>query len=84
MRTDVTGEGNQAHLWIRVDEKSALFDGMLERPIVSRDWHDYEVAVEVPRDAGFVEYGLALVGAGRAWLDAVSIEMVEPAAPVNH
>lgn len=84
VRTDVTGEGNQAHLWIRVDEKSALFDGMLERPIVSRDWHDYEVAVEVPRDAGFVEYGLALVGAGRAWLDAVSIEMVEPAAPVNH
>ncbi len=76
VRADVIGPGNQAHLWLRVSSKDLtplFFDAMLDRPITSSEWRDYEIVGEVPNDAETIEYGLALVGDGRAWLDAVSM-----------
>jgi hypothetical protein len=30
----------------------------------------------IPKDADRIDYGLALVGMGRAWLDSVALEVV--------
>ena len=49
---------------------------MADRPIVSREWRDHEIVAGVPASAESIEYGLALVGEGRAWLDAVSLELI--------
>jgi len=83
IRTDVSGPGNKAYLWLRVTKKffgpaSLLFyDNMADRPITNNDWCDYEIIGEVPMDAEVIGYGLALVGDGKAWLDSVSIEVIE-------
>ena len=83
IRTDVSGPGNQAYLWLRVTKKffgpaSLLFyNNMADRPITNNDWCDYEIIGEVPMDAEVIGYGLALVGDGKAWLDSVSIEVIE-------
>jgi erythromycin esterase len=82
VRTDLDGPGNQAYLWLRVMNKGmppaavAFYDGMADRPIVSREWRDHEIVADVPASAESIEYGLALVGEGRAWLDAVSLELI--------
>jgi erythromycin esterase len=83
VRTDVEGTGNQAYLWLRVLKQGSgpaatpFLENMADRPITHREWRQYEIVGEVPMEAEKVEYGLALVGSGRAWLDSVSIEVVE-------
>ncbi len=82
VRTDVAGPGNQAHLWLRIMRKGSgpvaevFYDGMGDRPITAPEWRDYEIVADVPPEAEQIEYGLALVGEGRAWLDEVSLETV--------
>jgi erythromycin esterase len=77
VRTGVEGEGNQAHLWLLTSKAAGILsaEAMLDHPITSGGWHRYEVLADVPNDADFVDYGLALAGVGRAWLDDVSIEV---------
>jgi len=83
IRTNVSGPGNQAYLWLRVTKKffgpAALlfYDNMADRPITNSDWCDYEIIGEVPPDAEVIGYGLVLIGYGQAWLDSVSIEVIE-------
>ena len=83
IRTDVSEPGSQAYLWLRVTKKffgpaSLLFyDNMADRPITNNDWWDYEIIGEVPMDAEVIGYGLALVGDGKAWIDSMSIEVIE-------
>jgi erythromycin esterase len=83
VRTEVTGPGNQAYLWLHVTKAwafppSTVFrDDMADRPITTRQWQEYEIVGEVPEDAEMIDYGLALVGDGRAWIDAVSVEVDE-------
>jgi len=82
IRTEVTGPGNQAYLWLHVTKKwafppsTAFYDDMSDRPITNREWQEYEILGEVPEDAEIIDYGMALVGDGRAWIDAVSVEVV--------
>jgi erythromycin esterase len=83
IRTDVSGPGNQAYLWLRVTKKffgpGALlsYDNMVDRPITNNNWHVYEIVGKVPADAEVIGFGLALVGDGQAWLDSVSIKMID-------
>jgi erythromycin esterase len=83
VRTDFSDQGNQAYLWLRVTKKffgpAALlfYDNMADRPITNSDWRDYEIIGEVPLDAETIGYGIALVGDGRAWLDSVSVEVID-------
>jgi hypothetical protein len=51
---------------------------MADRPITTREWRVFETVGDVPRDAARIDYGLALVGAGRAWIDSVALEVVGP------
>ncbi len=82
VRTEVTGPGNQAHLWLRIQKAgvgpaSLLFeDDMADRPITTGEWRVFETVGDVPKDAEKIDYGLALVGAGRAWLDSVALEVI--------
>jgi len=78
VRTEVAETGNQAHLWLRVNGKdgdSSFFDAKLDHPITAREWRYYEILGEVDQHAETIEYGLALVGSGRAFLDDVSLRV---------
>jgi erythromycin esterase len=82
VRTDVTGQANQAHLSLRATKipgapSSGSNEIVSDLSITSDEWAEYEIVIDVPTDAEVIEYGLALVGDGRAWLDAVSIEVVD-------
>ena len=83
VRTEGAGPGNQAHLWLRVQKEgfapaSLLFeDDMADRPITTGEWQVFETVGDVPTDAERIDYGLALVGVGRAWLDSVALEVVD-------
>jgi len=83
IRTDVSGPRNQAFLWLRVTKKffgpGALlfYDNMADRPITNKNWHVYEIVGKVPEDAEVIGFGLALVGDGQAWIDSVSIKVID-------
>ncbi len=82
IRTNVTGPGNQAYLWLRVTKKffgpAALlfYDNMADRPITTSKWKNYTIIGKVPTDADVIGFGLAIVGEGQAWLDSVSINVI--------
>ena len=83
VRTEVAGPGNQAYLWLRVLKKGfgsqavAFYDNMADRPITINEWRDYYFVTDVTADAETIDYGLALVGDGQAWLDSVSIDVID-------
>lgn len=83
MRVEPSGAGGAGHLWLRAARSSfspagdAFYDGMVDRPITSGEWREYELTGEVPANVEQIIYGAALVGEGRAWVDAVSIEAVD-------
>jgi hypothetical protein len=94
VRTDLPESGSQAQLWVRVDRKDdqpGFFDNMGDRPIkAQKEWRYFEIVGEVADDAVSINVGLMLVGNGRAWLDAVSFEVLgkagegnEPARPLR-
>jgi hypothetical protein len=68
-------------LWMRIDgsdKKRWLgFDNMGSRPIVGTTaWASHEVVLDVPPEATLIAFGLILDGAGAAWLDDVTLEIV--------
>lgn len=75
----VSGPGNQAHLWLRVNGKdadSSFFDADLDHPITTNRWRFFKIRGDVDQNAETIEYGLALMGAGQAFLDDVSLRVV--------
>jgi hypothetical protein len=78
VRAEVGGWGNQAHLWLIAERggEPLRADAMLDRPITSSEWRLYSIDMDVPATADHIDYGLALVGSGRAWLEDVSITAV--------
>jgi hypothetical protein len=82
VRVAPAAAGASAYLWVRAlgggfGPGAELFsDGMENRPIVSGEWREYTLEGDVPKGALWINYGLALVGEGTAWLDAVSLEIV--------
>jgi hypothetical protein len=68
-------------MWIRVDDFdkriTADFDNMMDRPIIgTRYWTKCEIVFDVPESLCVINYGLILNGAGKAWFDNVSFEIV--------
>lgn len=81
VKVRVIGTGNQAHLWLRVNGKngdSSCFDADLDHPIVVNGWRYFQRRCHVDENAETIEYGPALVGAGEASLDDVSLRVVRP------
>jgi hypothetical protein len=82
----VKAEGIQdwAGLWMRVDgpargrDQVLAFDNMQDRPIKgSSDWTRYEIVLDVPPESVDIAFGILLSGAGQAWLDDLSFEVVD-------
>ena len=74
----------QVGLWLRVDREGGrlgFFDNMNDRPITGTQWAEYTIEGDVSADAVAIVLGLLVVGDGRAWIDAVRLEDVGPAAP---
>jgi hypothetical protein len=79
VRADVAGSGNQAMLWMRVDNPNGtgFFDNMSDRPITSKEWKHYEIVGDIADDAQSIVFGMMLLGNGSAALDDVSFEIVD-------
>jgi erythromycin esterase len=81
-RAEQTGAGNRSWLRLSVTRKAfgpqaTAFDSASQYPVTSAEWRVYEIVADVPADADAISYGLALTGDGRAWLDSVSLEVLE-------
>ena len=81
-RAELAGADNMSWLRLIVSRKasgpqSAAFDSLDKYPIASAEWRIYEILADVPTDADLISYGLVLMGDGKAWLDSVSVEVVD-------
>jgi C-terminal processing protease CtpA/Prc len=86
-------EGARIQLWLRVDRdggRVGFFDNMQDRPIASREWQLYEIVGDVDPDAKAINFGVLLIGRGKAWLDSVSLDdlgkpvvLAEPPRPLT-
>jgi hypothetical protein len=75
-----------AGLWMRVDVNSRPFviDNMQNRAIKgSLDWREYQVVLDVPKDATNVAFGILLSKSGMVWLNNVRFEIVSIEVPVT-
>jgi transglutaminase-like putative cysteine protease len=81
----VSGSGNQAMLWFRVDRRAGdgFFDNMADRPIKSAEWKQYEIVGDVADDAETMTFGLILFGGGSAAFDDVLLEVVDKSIAVT-
>jgi hypothetical protein len=86
------GISKWAGVWMRIDGPADSrgypamlgFDNMQGRPIKgTTDWKRYEVVLDVPGEAVSVNFGILLEGAGQAWLDGVSFDVVGPEVAVT-
>jgi erythromycin esterase len=81
---EVRGDG--AALWLRADGPpgGTAFDNMSARPIMgTRDWTRYDVVLDIPASAVGLAFGFFLSGPGIAWVDDLSIDIVESDIPVT-
>jgi erythromycin esterase len=81
-RAEVSGVDNVS--WLRLSvfrqgfgPQGTAFDTLDKYPVTSAEWRIYEIVADVPLNADSISYGLYLVGDGKAWLDSVSVEVVE-------
>ena len=80
----VKSEGtiDTASMWVRIDDFDnkiiADFDNMGNRQIIgTKDWMKCEIMFDVPESKCAINFGLILVGSGKAWIDNVSFEIVD-------
>lgn len=78
VRTEVSGEGNQAHLFLYVElpnYKLGFADYMQDRPITAGDWQVYEITGTVDEEADSIGVSAWLAGVGSAWFDDFTLQM---------
>ena len=80
---DVPGIGNLSWLTLSITRKgfgpqAIAFDSLDKYQLTSAEWRIYEIVADVPQDADVISYGLALMGDGKAWLDSVSVVVMDP------
>ena len=76
IRAVVAGQGNQGHMWLRVDRPDGhrgFFDNMGTRPVTSAEWQDVEIVGDVAHDASWIVFGGFLIGRGEVWIDDVGL-----------
>lgn len=69
-----------ANMFLRVDGASEVLasDYMENRPVRGvTDWTQYSIVVDVPANAVGITFGFSLVGSGQAWMDDMSLEIVD-------
>ena len=89
VRTEVLPFGllaGRAQAWFRVDRPGGhmgFFDNMQDRPIRAKDWQRFEIIGDIAPDAETINFGLMLIGYGKAWLDGVAIDIAGMAGEGN-
>lgn len=63
--------------YINHDIPEMLYDSLDKYRVTSPVWRVFEIEADVPDEAGMIKYGLYLADAGAAWLDDVSLKVVE-------
>lgn len=79
VRAEISSPRGNAQLWIRERLPSGVdgaFVQMEDNPIVSNEWHFYEVKATIDEYADIVNFGLLLFGTGTAWIDDGSFEIL--------
>ncbi len=69
-----------AGLWWRVDGAAGTnplaFDNMSDRgPSNTTPWTRYEIALDVPKEARNINFGVLHTGTGEAWFDTLNVEI---------
>jgi erythromycin esterase-like protein len=67
-----------AGLWWRVDSdrKAVAFDNMMDRgPKGTTDWTEYTIELDIPESATNINFGVIMPGQGKAWFDALEVEL---------
>ena len=84
VRTEIDGQDGTAQLWMRVDllekkgqRRLGFFDNMANRPIRRKEWDYYEIVGDITEDAEIINLGMFMRGSGQAWMDDVSLEIVD-------
>jgi erythromycin esterase len=83
VRAKVHGAGNSARLVLGAElgiGARAANNNMREHPIVDAAWRSYTIELDVPREAGKLIVGGAVVGDGSACFDDFHLEATSPAA----
>jgi hypothetical protein len=89
MRAFVRAAGvEHAGLWMRVDDTagvSLVIDNMDARPITgTSDWRPYDIVLDVAPTAASLFFGMLVDGAGEAWVDGVTLEVVDASVPTTN
>lgn len=76
IKTEDVKDGH-AGLWWRVDKAPQLvaaFDNMADRgPRGTTDWQEYVIELDIPDEGSNINFGVLLVGTGKAWFDNLQI-----------
>lgn len=77
-----------AAFWMRVDgsdkTKSLAFDNMHNRkPTGTTDWKYYNIVLDVPEGAEFINIGMMLIQEGKAWFSNLNFEEVDNDTPLT-
>jgi len=76
----VEGTNTRAQMWLRLDRADnsmAFLENMGARPVTSSEWKSYDIEATVPQDASRIVIGIMLFGPGNAWVDDVTLDILE-------
>ena len=90
----VEGSLTRSQMWLRLDRADnsmAFLENMSSRPVTSSEWKTYDIETQVPEDVSRIVLGVMLFGPGSAWVDDVSLDVLdevhkdkaEPARPLT-
>lgn len=73
---------NRLQLWFEVDGANhgmITYNNMDDRPVTgTTDWKRYDIVLDVPPNASFIDFGFFLQGGkGEGWADVVKLEKVD-------
>lgn len=95
IKTDHLEENCRVQMWLRVDIKKdpnqpansvaqfGAFDNMDGRPIRTEEWKHFDIVLPVAEHAENLALGIFVIGKGQAWIDDLTLEIVEPNTPVT-
>jgi C-terminal processing protease CtpA/Prc len=76
----VEGPNTRAQMWLRLDRADnsmAFLENMGTRPVTAPEWKPYDILATVPEDASRIVLGVMLFGPGNAWVDDVTLDILE-------
>jgi C-terminal processing protease CtpA/Prc len=76
----VEGRQTRAQMWLRLDRADnsmAFLDNMNSRPVTSSEWKTYDIETNVAEDVSRIVFGVMLFGDGTAWVDDVSLDILD-------